>query len=120
MTCSNCGLPEGLGECEDCCELAHEICINREILATVKDETLPTDRPLAHREHMPGWWLAVAAASVLAMAVSTSRFISPAPAPAPSVHNQFGTPQPPLVKMLTPNPDVVIYWIVDSKEKTSR
>lgn len=135
MTCQECEIKLGMGEdaalhlaaCEECRWLAGELRLNSVALQEMR----------VHRRVRWEWALAVAAAVVVAIGVwktATPRrpviMAGHGPAPqslpvvkAPVVHavrkkkvRPAQTAEPLRVKMLTSDPDVVIYWIVDKKE----
>ena len=130
MTCQECELllgnfedaREHLAECPECRALAAELRLNSVAMGQMRE------RPVMR-------W-ALASAAMIAMAIGAWR-IQPLPAghgPAPQLakveapvtvarrHAPLAKKQPkfePLkVKLLTSDPDVVIYWIVDRKEGT--
>jgi len=98
--------------CADCRALAEELAANAAALLEFRDEVLPSRlaTPRAGR-HPWRWAAAIAAMLVLAVALFQARAPGPAATPHP-----VPVPQADLkIKMLTPDPDVVIYWLVDSK-----
>jgi hypothetical protein len=142
MTCQECELKLGMGEpvddhlasCKECRWLAEELRLNAEAM---RDMRL---RPRMHWE----WALAAAAMIVMAFGawrmtrvekptapvkIALARGAAPreiqqpvhiakavAPVARPKVRRVKHEPAEPLrVKMLTSDPDVVIYWIVDRK-----
>jgi hypothetical protein len=114
MICKVCGVFEGRGECGECRALADEIRANTEVLAALQSETLPG---LVIRKNPPGntvrWWIAgAAAAAVLVMLLIPS-------ARQPDLGTRRAS-EPIRIKLLTPDPDVVIYWLIDSKETDSQ
>jgi hypothetical protein len=116
MICTICGLPEGEGQCRDCRDLANEIRINSAVLAALRDETiLPLASARNLRRKPAFWWGAAAAAVLIALALPLTQYRPPA-APVPAKQDAGGTREPLRVKILTPDPDVVIYWLIDSKE----
>jgi hypothetical protein len=96
-------------ECPECRELADEIRANAEALRALRDEPLP-GRP-SKQIVWPA--VAVAAAVLIAAALPALRQKTAAQEP-PAVA------QPLTIKLLTPDPNVVIYWLIDSKENTSQ
>jgi hypothetical protein len=53
----------------------------------------------------------------VAVAVTPPKFAAPAmPKPVAVKHAPAKESTPLVVKMLTPDPDVVIYWLIDAKE----
>ncbi len=118
MTCRVCGMPEGEGQCQDCRSLANEIRINSAILAALRDEVLPAEPARVHPQRV--FWRGAAAAAVLiALALPLNRFRPTTPL-APAGPYAAGTKEPLRVKILTPDPDVVIYWLIDSKENVTQ
>ena len=95
-------------DCPDCRALADDLRANAEVLAALRDEPLPA---LALRRKPTRWRVAAAAVFLLAISLSFLQRNSPPPVPRPAA-------EPLKVKMLTPDPDVVIYWLIDSKENT--
>jgi hypothetical protein len=129
MTCSECearlaeGKIDGLAEehlraCAACRALREELRENALALGALRDEMIP--KPA---RGFP-WMSAVAAGVVLAIAIPAvwlaTRPIPPAPVkattPAEVTVTASVKAEPLTVKMLTPDPDVVIYWLIDSKE----
>jgi hypothetical protein len=116
MTCRVCGVPQGEGQCGDCRDLADEIRINCAVLAALRDEILPLGPPRTSRRRPRFPWGAAAAAILIALAVPLTQH-RPPEAPVPAQAQPRRAAEPLKVKILTPNPDVVIYWLIDSKEK---
>ena len=94
-------------DCPECRALADDIRANAEALAALRDEPLP---PLVVRRKQTHWRLAAAAALLMAVSLPVMR-----QKPTPPATRQ-PSPEPLKIKMLTPDPDVVIYWLIDSKE----
>jgi hypothetical protein len=116
MICKICGVPEGEGQCRDCRDLADEIRINSAVLAALRDETiLPLAAARNLRRKPAFWWGAAAAAVLIALALPLTQY-RPTGAPIRDRHDVRDTSEPLKVKVLTPDPDVVIYWLIDSKE----
>ncbi len=116
MICRICGVPEGEGQCRDCRDLANEIQINSEVLAALRDETITPLVPAARlRRKAVFWWGAAAAVALIALALPLTRYRPPV-APVSAEADVRVTNEPLKVKILTPDPDVVIYWLIDSKE----
>ena len=145
MTCAECELLlagggemdaaalEHLCECAECRALQQEFAGNAQALAAMREVTLPA-RP---KRSIP--WLSIAAAAAIAAIVSLQMWqFKPTPprplrlqaerpdevtvaikAPPPAIltqARQAKAKQPLKIKMLTDDPDVVIYWLVDSQE----
>jgi hypothetical protein len=93
-------------ECAVCRALAEDLRANAEALSALRGEELP---PLvvtiSRRAPMYPWVAAVVAAALLTM-------VALAP-----MHRAPVRSEPVKIKMLTPDPDVVIYWLIDSKER---
>jgi hypothetical protein len=140
MTCQECELKLGTGEdaaehlasCAECRWLAQELRLNSQAMREMKV------RPRLHWE----WALAAAAAIVMAIGLwrtktppkepperaaaakigrptrpESSARAAVSPLPPRTHHAKRREPAEALrVKMLTSDPDVVIYWIVDKKE----
>ena len=128
MTCQECEIKLGMGEA--CRWLENDLRLNA--------------RALREMRVRPGmrWEWALAAAAVIAMAVGIWAMSAEKRFPAPPVHVAVSAPRielpPPIahvkhgrphtrrrepteplrVKMFTSDPDVVIYWIVDRKERS--
>jgi hypothetical protein len=115
MICKICGVPEGEGQCRDCRNLADEIRINSAVLAALRDETIVPLAPAPNLRWKPAFWWAAAAAVLIALALPLAQHRPPV-APVPAKQDAGGTSEPLKVKILTPDPDVVIYWLIDSKE----
>jgi hypothetical protein len=91
-------------DCADCRELSEELSANAEALSALRDEALPLRRGPAY-----SWLLAAAAALLLTV-------LAPGPRQVAPVATKAGHTQTLQIKMLTPDPDVVIYWLIDQKE----
>jgi hypothetical protein len=127
-----------LAECDSCGELSRVMRANAGALRDMASDPLPRLLP---RRRARWQWAAAAAALVLTM-LGLSRMwpvekIAPPPVqvavaapkveipPAPALPKRRARkrprrrPAPPLtVKMFTSDPNVVIYWLIDSKEGT--
>lgn len=91
-------------DCEECRVLAQEIAANAEALAELRFEEI---RPVAKRPTYR-WLAAAAAIAALAVLIPENRKTAVMPRT---------TTQTLTVKMLTPDPTVVIYWLADVKEE---
>lgn len=114
-------LQEHLRECRDCRTLAEDLSANALALESLRNEDLPRMAIRTPRRRLNYVWIAAAAAAVLLLAL-------PAPETRPPVRPVAPEPpreqvaQEPLpqgagqmtIKMLTPDPSVVIYWLVDN------
>jgi hypothetical protein len=135
---------EHLSACAACRELVEEMRANSEAMLAFSADALPSVSSAVMAEirgrRAPRWgWIAVAAAMLL-LTAGLSRMlrveeIPPPPvrvavtapvidvpplAPVPAVKHRRSTPPAPvlMVKMLTSDPDVVIYWSIEPKEGT--
>ena len=126
--------------CAKCRALQEELRENALALSSLRDDELPRVRTPKRRPAIP-WIAAAAAAALLALiahqasqrrpivetlprqvaapATVTAK-LAPAPAAKLAVRSKpkrarrnAPVAEPLLVKMLTPDPDVVVYWIVD-------
>jgi hypothetical protein len=143
MTCSECQLriferdldsdaTAHLADCEECRALDREVGLNAEALTSMRDDLVPV-RPKRR------WPWAVAGMAAAAMLAVTAISEPPPPAPvtleapppvelaatpqesAPVVRPVRRAPRKPadtaqLVQILTDDPDIVIYWLLDSDE----
>jgi len=127
--------------CSSCRTLAAELQANAHVMRAMGLETLPAP-PIQIHPSMPWWkWTSAAAALVITLGAAwcASRPVPPphivsidvkvtgiAPKEVPVEKAEIPTvpkpvirpnvPEEPLrVKMLTPDPDVVIYWLIDQK-----
>jgi hypothetical protein len=130
-----------LSVCVQCRALQEELQANALALSSLRDDELPRVRMTEHRPAIP-WIAAVAAGLLIALiayqasqrkpvaethpqpgqlAAPATVELPPEPVPKFAVRRRKPKPsrrgapleQPLLVKMLTPDPDVVVYWIVD-------
>ena len=100
---------EHLNRCAACRAMAEELNANAEALAELREEALPAVT-VSRRRRKYAWIAAAAAALVLLAVLPQVRHGEPPPAPAPA------KPQAMLkIKMLTSDPDVVIYWMVEGE-----
>jgi hypothetical protein len=119
MTCHVCGRIEGEGPCIECRALALEMIANREALAELRHDEIPLATRLTPRRRTYGWLAAAAALVLLGLVLPQfDRHRLNSPHEAPTAPTASLT-----IKMLTPDPTVVIYWLadtklVDKKEKT--
>lgn len=131
MTCPECEVrladgevdgfvEEHLRACAPCRAFHDDLRENAIALGELRQEALPALRPL---RSFP-WMSAVAAAVTLALVIPgiwrATRPVEPEPVKATTPAEVTVTAslktEPLKVKMLTPDPDVVIYWLIDSKE----
>jgi len=102
----------GEGNCSACRDLAAELRANSEALRSLRDEEFPPLRVQVRRRTLVFPWIAIAAALSLAVALPISRRTPVEPA-----HPEPLTParqsEPLKVKILTSNPNVVIYWSIE-------
>jgi len=131
-------LEQHLAECDDCRILWHELEANRHVMHAMGLETVPVPAtPI--RPSLP-WWKWSSAAAALVLSAAGAWFASRPPKPpqivsvdvnvtgvvqseAPVVKAKIpdripalipvANTEPLMVKMLTSDPDVVIYWLVD-------
>jgi hypothetical protein len=138
MTCAECELrladgeadsavEEHLHECTACRSFQEDLRENGLALEALREEELPRRRISRPARVFPPvfpWMSAAAAAVILAIVLPgiwlATRPIEPDPVRAKlpdevTVTASLKT-EPLMVKMLTPDPDVVIYWLIDSKE----
>jgi hypothetical protein len=136
------GAPDHLAACAACRALREDLRANAEALVAMRDEALVTPQ-VRHARAGWAWAAAAAAAIVLALALSRTEYRppvpvepvmrrAPSPAPGPPARPERdplrGPASPPhrtalkeesaplLVKILTDDPDVVVYWLIDAKE----
>jgi hypothetical protein len=96
-------------QCQECRELAAEMSANAEALGELRfDEIAPIAIRIPGRRPVYPWLAAAAALTALAVALPMLRK-EPKRAPV--------EPTPTMtIKMLTPDPTVVIYWLADTKD----
>ncbi|GEM_PF-3487946 len=131
-------LEEHLGGCDECRGLWDELQANRHALRAMGLETVPA--PATPTRPTLPWWKWSSAAAALVLSAAGAWFASRPPKPpqivsvdvnvtgvvqheAPVVKAKIpdripalipvASTEPLKVKMLTPDPDVVIYWLVD-------
>lgn len=132
------GIEEHLGVCPECRAMKAELDANAAALAAMREEELPRGVPfkVPTRSHLYArralGWVAVAAAITLGLIVPRMWESKPSPpAAAPPTAQVATTPLPPenearpapepktlTVKMLTSDPRVVVYWLIESKEES--
>ena len=101
-------------DCPDCHELAEDLRANSEALRALHDDPLPPFVIRTKRQRRADRWrIAAAAAFLLAISLPV---LSHKPASSPSGR----LAEPLKVKLLTPDPNVVIYWLIDPKENDSQ
>jgi len=128
MSCHECELLLGGGEqspeveahlreCTSCRDLSIDLAANCAVLESLKSEELPRISVRAPRRVWAYGFAAAAAAAALVIGLVIPR----APAPVNSIpENETVVNNPPpaksqmKIKMLTPDPDVVIYWLADN------
>lgn len=107
-----------LSQCPACRALAQDLAANAAVLEALRIEELPRiELKLPRRRSLYPWAVGAAAAAAFVIGSllpkPTAPPAPPAPAPAPPPVITIPRPQPLKIKMLTPDPNVVIYWIVD-------
>ncbi len=99
-------------ECKRCRALADEMAANLAALRSMREEILP---PVTVRPSLRRWRAPAAAAAVFAIltlgGLGARRWLKPAEHP----HEHAARPQTLMVKMYTADPNVVIYWLIESK-----
>jgi len=112
MICEACRQPLGEGQCPECRALASEMAANAEALEALRYEEMdPLQIRIPSRRPNYAW---LAAAAVVLMAILLPRpWEKREPAPPPTL----AVSEPLKIKMLTPDPTVVIYWLTDPKEE---
>ena len=132
-------LEQHLADCSECRSLWRELQTNRHVLRAMGLETVPAPAIPARAPHP--WWKWSSAAAAVILSLAGVWFASRPPKPpqivsidvnvtgvvqqeAPVVKAKIpdripaalipvANTEPLTVKMLTPDPDVVIYWLVD-------
>jgi hypothetical protein len=101
---------EHLRECAECRALREDLRANKIVLESLRVEELPRVAVRIPRRGSVFPWVAAAAAVVVGM------LLAPRPQPMKPVASQVvNEPVQPLkIKMLTPDPDVVIYWLIEN------
>jgi hypothetical protein len=136
---SNAAVEDHLSACSACRSIAEELRVNASVLEELRREEMPgMEVKLPRARKVYPWAIGVAAAAALMVGLLLPRPAAAPVRPAPTVVSivpqepQAETPpaqaaeapaapvrsrpqklQPLKIKMLTPDPDVVIYWIVD-------
>jgi hypothetical protein len=110
---------EHLRECPECRALGRELAANAAALESLRNEELPKVAvKIPRRKHVCPW--VAAAAAMFAVALLLPRRPPEKPLVGSRVVVQparLTRPQkvePLKIKMLTPDPDVVIYWLIDN------
>jgi hypothetical protein len=141
MTCQECeialgmdqNVDEHLANCANCRAFAHEMRANAIAFEAFSDDPVPSVRyrvmSRIRVRRMIRWSWALAAAAAIAIAALNWNVreetmppvqIAHVPPPAivqPVIKQVRKKASPPLmVKMLTPDPDVVIYWQIESED----
>jgi len=129
-----------LDACPACRALAADLRANAEVFEVLASDPMP---PVRHRvlarvaerktrSQVLRWGWALAAAAMLVLAIIAPRFrqqklppahfalapmnaYNPPIAPTPRVRKHPRATQPLTIKMLTPDPNVVIYWQIDAE-----
>jgi hypothetical protein len=127
-------IEEHLSLCPRCRALADEMAANAAALRSMRDEVLPA---VTFRRPRPRRWIPAIAAAVVILALLGVRLrplLGPV-SPPPTVAVRVSAPSPVLiipqrkppatrrrptqtlmVKMLTPDPDIVIYWLIEPNQ----
>ena len=112
-------IEEHLRECLACRSIADDLRANAAVLEELRNQELPRiEVKLPRSGKVSPWAIGVAAAAAFVIGSlfprPTPAPMPPHPQPAPVAPEVSAVPREPLkIKMLTPDPDVVIYWIVD-------
>ncbi len=107
---------EHLSACAGCRAIAEELRANAAVLEALRDEELPRIEVKLPRTRSVYPWAVAAAAAALVIGSLLPRPappMPPPPPPEPPAATTVPRAQPLKIKMLTPDPEVVIYWIVD-------
>jgi hypothetical protein len=122
MTCRECELllsqdeisaeaQSHLNQCAVCRGLAEELSANAVVLREFRDEVLPFRTPAMAPSARPSWkWAALVPAFGVLIAVLL-RWNTPAPVVTRPTQKAL------MVKMLTSDPSVVIYWQIESNNQ---
>ncbi len=125
MTCQDCefflaqggtsaAVEEHFRGCTTCRALHEDLRANALALESLRTEELPrVEVRIPRRKRIYPWVAVAAAAAVFALAFFAPR--TPPPV-RPAVSRVVNEPAPPplKIKMLTPDPDVVIYWLIEN------
>jgi hypothetical protein len=129
MTCQDCELflvegetsatvEEHLRGCAGCRALREDLRANALVLESLGSEELPTIAVRIPRRRRPYSWIATAGIAATAAAAFALSFFTPRNPPPvrPSVSQLVNEPAPPplKIKMLTSDPNVVIYWLIEN------
>ncbi len=128
-----------LAACDECRELDSEVRLNANALAAMREDVMPV-RVQKQPRRWP-WVLAAAAAALIALSLSYSRKPEAVPVQMAVLHPPTAAPvlpripqpkphpirhavrpakpveadEPLTIKLLTDDPDVVIYWLIEPK-----
>jgi hypothetical protein len=106
---------EHLSQCAQCRMLAADLAANAAVFEGLRSEELP---PIAvripRRRWAYGWAAAIAAVVFVAALLPRPQAPPPAAVVLPHPPQAPVKPQPLKIKMLTPDPNVVIYWLIDN------
>ena len=120
MRCPNCQALTGVGDCAECRALAEEMRANSEALSGLRDEELPPVVLAIPPRGVTYSRIAAAAAVLVALALPILRQSAVAPPQHVATGAQPHGSEPLKIKILTPDPDVVIYWLIDPEEEKLR
>ena len=105
---------EHLRGCPECRALHESLRANALVLESLRNEELPTIAVRIPRQrHIYPWVAAAAAAAVFVLVFFAPRTPPPVRPAVSRVANQ-PAPPPLKIKMLTPDPNVVIYWLIEN------
>ncbi len=127
----NAELEEHLRACPKCLAIEQDLAANALALAALRDEEMPGIVVKAPSRARAYGWLAAAAAAAFVAALLLPRTPPASQPEPPKVVVSQAPPQPPppvrgaavlqpqkfeplKIKMLTSDPDVVIYWLIDN------
>lgn len=103
---------EHLRACPECQAVDRDLSANAIALETLRSEAMPALVMKIPRRRPYGWVAAAAAAGLLIGMLAPRN----APPVRRAVSSHLNKTEPLRIKMLTPDPDVVIYWIVESPQ----